>query len=321
MKAIIYRTYGPSDVVNLEDVDKPVPADDQVLVKIHAAGVNPLDWHFMRGTPYLLRLQAGITKPKCTGLGVDVAGTVEAVGKDVTEFKPGDDVFGESRGAFAEYLCASEDSVVMKPATVTHEQAAAAPVAGYTALQALRDKGKIQPGQKVLIIGASGGVGTFAVQIAKSYGTEVTGVCSTKNVETVKSIGADHVIDYTKEEFTKSGEKYDLIVDTVGGRPMASYRLVMNAEAVYVSVGADMGDWIGPLTHLARVALGSLFRSQTMVPMLAMPTKDDLIALSGLLESGAVTPVIGRRYLLSEVPAAIAHQEEGHARGKTVISP
>ena len=216
MKAAVYTRYGPPDVVQITDVEKPVPKDNEVLIKVRAASVNPLDWHYMRGTPYVLRVMAGLRKPKITRLGVDVAGQVEAVGRNVTQFKPGDEVFGSCRGAFAEYACTSESALVMKPDNVTFEQAASVPVAAFTALQGLRDKGHIQPGQKVLINGAAGGVGTFAVQIAKSFGADVTGVCSTRNVDMVRSIGADHVIDYTQEDFTKSGQRYDLILDCVG---------------------------------------------------------------------------------------------------------
>ncbi len=319
MKAIVCHQYGSPDVLELQDVDKPTVKDDDVLVRVHAASVNPLDWHSMTGKPYLLRIGA-LRRPKRPILGVDVAGQVEAVGKNVTQFQPGDDVFGAGYGAFAEYLCAPEDKLVLKPANLTFEQAAAVPVAGLSALQGLRDRGRIQSGQRVLINGASGGVGTFAVQIAKSFGTEVTGVCSTRNVGLVRSIGADHVVDYTQDNFTQSGQRYDLMLDTVGSRSLSECRRVLNPKAVYVSVGAKMGDWIGPLTHISKVLLASLFGSQKMAPMLARITKEHLVVLQGLLEAGKVTPVIGRRYELSEVPEALRHQGERHAQGKTVIN-
>ena len=319
MKAIVCHKYGSPDVLELQDVDKPVVKDDDVLVRVHAASVNPFDWHTLTGTPYLLRLGA-LRKPKRTIPGVDAAGRVEAVGRSVTQFQPGDEVFGGTGGAFAEYVCVPEDRIVLKPANLTFEQAAAVPVAAFTALQALRDKGQIRPGHKVLINGASGGVGTFAVQIAKSFGAEVTGVCSTRNVDMVRSIGADRVIDYTQEDFIQPGQRYDLMLDAVGSRSLSECRRVLSPEAVYVSVGAQVGDWIGPLTHIFKVLLASLVGSQKMVPMLARQNKNDLVVLQGLLEAEKVTPVIDRRYELSEVPEALRYQGEGHAQGKTVIN-
>ncbi len=275
----------------------------------------------LRGTPYLLRLQTGLSKPKRTIRGVDMAGRVEAVGMNVTQFQPGDEVFGEAAGAFAEYVSAPEGGLAAKPSNMTFEQVAAVPVAALTALQALRDKGRVQPGHKVLVNGASGGVGTFAVQIARSFGAEVTGVCSTRNLEMVRSIGAAHVIDYTKEDFTRGGQRYDVMLDMVGSASLSDCRRALNPEGVYVLVGAeDMGDWIGPVAHLARVLVSSWSGSQSMVPMLAKVRQEDLDVLKELMEAGEVTPVIDRRYELHEVPDAIRYVEAGHTRGKVVIT-
>jgi NADPH:quinone reductase-like Zn-dependent oxidoreductase len=322
MKAAVYTRYGSPDVVQIKDVEKPVPKDDEVLLKVRAASVNPLDWHFMRGLPYLLRMMAGLRKPKITGLGVDVAGQVEAVGRNVTQFKAGDEVFGSCRGAFAEYVCTSESVLVKKPDNVTFEQAASVPVAAFTALQGLRDKGHIQPGKKVLINGAAGGVGTFAVQIAKAFGAEVTGVCSTRNVDMVRSIGADRVIDYTQEDFTKSGQRYDLFLDCVGNHSLLACRRVLNPKGVYVPVGGTSGPWmIGPLARALTTLVLSWFVSQKLVIFfLAKSNKADLTVLCELMAAGKVTPIIDRRYSLSEVPEAIRYLEEGHARGKVVIT-
>jgi NADPH:quinone reductase-like Zn-dependent oxidoreductase len=322
MKAIVYRCYGPPTVLKYEDIEKPTPAEDEVLVKVHAASVNPLDWHYMRGTPYIVRTDSGLGAPKNPRLGVDFAGTVEAVGKNVTSFKPGDEVFGGKTGAFAEYVTVREKrALVLKPANVTFEQAASVPIAAITALQALRDNGRIQPGQKVLINGASGGVGTFAVQIAKSFGAEVTGVCSTRNVPMVQSIGADHVIDYTQEDFTKSGQRYDLILDAVGSHSLSEYRHVLTPKGILVIVGGpSYGQWIGPMVTAIKALVLSKFVSQSIVPFLAELKKEDLTTLRDLMQSGKVTPVIDKRYKLSEVPAALAYLEEGHARGKVVIN-
>ena len=321
-KAIVHRCYGSPNVLKLEDIEKPSAADDQVLVKVHAASVNPLDWHYMRGTPYLVRLDSGFGKPENPRLGVDFAGTVEAVGKNVKRFKPGDEVFGGKFGAFAEYVSVREDrALALKPANVTFEQAASVPIAALTALQGLRDKGRIQPGQKVLINGASGGVGTFAVQIAKSFGAEVTGVCSTRNVPMVQSIGADHVIDYTQEDFTKGGQRYDLILDNVGSHSLLEYRRALNPKGIFVIVGGPSnGQWIGPLTIPIKALMLSPFVSQKFLPFLAELNKEDLTTVSDLMQAGKLTPVIDRRYKLSEVPAAIRYLEEGHARGKVVIT-
>jgi len=322
MKAAVYTRYGPPDVVQITDVEKPVPKDNEVLIRVRAASVNPLDWHFMRGTPYFVRILAGLLRPKDRRLGVDVAGQVEAVGGNVAQFKPGDTVFGSCRGAFAEYACTSESALVMKPDNVTFEQAAAVPVAAFTALQGLRDKGHIQPGHKLLINGAAGGVGTLAVQIAKSFGTEVTGVCSTRNVEMVRSIGADRVIDYTQEDFTKRGQRYDLFLDCVGNLSLSACRRVLNPKGVYIPAGGSAGRWmIGPLVRTITALVLSRFVSQKLVIFfLAKPSKADLNVMRGLMKYGKVTPVIDRRYSLSEVPEAIRYLEEGHARGKVVIT-
>lgn len=320
MKAIVYHRYGSPDVLECAEIGKPTPGDDEVLIQVRAASVNPADWHYMRGTPYLLRLMAGLRKPKIPRLGVDVAGQVEAVGRNVARLKPGDQVFGSCRGSFAEYACAPESALVTKPETVTFEQAASVPVAAYTALQALRDKGRIQAGQKVLINGAAGGVGTFAVQIAKSFGAEVTGVCSTRNLDMVCSIGADRAIDYTQEDFTKIGQRYDLFLDCVGNHSLSACRRILNPQGVYVMVGGKNGRWIDPLPRLVRALVLSRFVSQSLVMCFANWSKEDLTLLRDLMEAGKVTPVIDRSYRLSEAPQAIRYLEEGHARGKVVIT-
>ena len=321
MKSIVRRCYGSTEVLKLETIEKPTPADNEVLVKVHAASVNPLDWHYVRGTPYLVRTDSGIGTPNNPRIGVDFAGTVEAVGRNVTRLKPGDDVFGGKFGAFAEYVSVRADrAVVLKPTNLTFEQAAAVPIAAITALQALRDKGRIQAGQKVLINGASGGVGTFAVQIARTYGAEVTGVCSTRNVQLVRSIGADHVIDYTREDYTQGTQHYDLIIDTVGSHSLLENRRVLNANGIFVIVGGPSdGLWIGPFVTPIEGLMLSPFVSQKFLPFLAELDQKDLAVLRDLMQAGKVTPVIDRRYSLSEVPAAIRYVEEGHARGKVVI--
>ncbi len=320
MKAIVYCDYGSPDVLKLEDVEKPAAGDDEVLVRVRAASVNPYDWHFMRGTPYLMRIETGLRKPKVTRLGVDFAGTVEAVGKNVMEFKPGDEVFSGVTGAFAEYVAISEGRLARKPKNITFEQVATVPIAAKTALQALRDHGKVQPGQKVLINGASGGVGTFAVQIGKWLGAHVTGVSSTRNVEMVRSIGADQVIDYTREDFTQGGQRYDVIVDMVGNHSLSAYRRVLNPKGIYVMVGGRKGRWLAPLDRVAQVFVYSWFVNQEMGMMMAKMNKEDLTILGELMETGKVAPVIDRRYTLPELPEAIRYLEEGHARGKVVIS-
>jgi NADPH:quinone reductase-like Zn-dependent oxidoreductase len=322
MKAIVYRCYGSPEVLKLEEIAKPIPADDRVLVKVHAASVNPLDWHFMRGKPYMVRPMAGIGKPDSILMGADFAGTVESVGKNVTQYKPGDEVFGDRDGAFGEYVSVREKgAMALKPTNMSMEQAAAVPIAGLTALQALRDKGKLQAGQKVLINGASGGVGTFAVQIAKTYGADVTGVCSTRNVAMVKSIGADHVIDYTKEDFTQGSVRYDLIIDNVGSHALSEYRHVLTPNGSLVIVGGPSDDpWLGPMTSLVKAYLVSPFVSQKMTFMLAQSNGEDLNVLRDLMQTGKVTPVIDRRYPLSETAQAVSYLEQGHAKGKVIIT-
>jgi NADPH:quinone reductase-like Zn-dependent oxidoreductase len=320
MKAVVYCDYGSPDVLKLEAVEKPVPGDSQVLVRVRAVAVNPLDWHYMRGTPYIARIEMGLRKPKDTRLGVDFAGIVESVGRNVTQFKPGDEVFGGRTGALAEYVTVREDQAVLKPANLTFEQAATVSVAALTALQGLRDEGNVQPGQKVLINGASGGVGTFAVQIAKALGAHVTGVCSTRNVDMVRSIGADRVIDYTKEDFTQSAERYDLILDNVGNHSLSKLRRVMNPTGKFVMVGGPSGRWIDPLPRALNAVVLSRFVSQDMGMFIADLNKKDLTVLRDLMEAGKVTPVIDRLYKLSDVREAIRYLEAGHARGKVVIT-
>lgn len=321
MQAVVYDRYGSADVLRLVELEKPVPEDDEVLVRVRAASINPYDWHFMAGVPYLMRLQFGLRKPKRGRPGVDLAGEVEAVGESVTEFRPGDEIFGWWDGAFAEYVAVSQDQLALKPRESTFEQAAAVPLAGLTALQLLRDTGQIQPGQKVLINGASGGVGTCAVQVAKSFGAEVTGVCSTRNVDMVRSIGADHVIDYTSEDFTRGGKRYDLILDNVGNRSLTACRRALNSKGIYIaSFGRKHRRWLGPLPYLFKMRALSLFVSQKMVSRTARPNKEELLRLKELLETGKLSPVIDRRYGLHEVPEAMRYLEEGHAQGKIVIS-
>jgi len=319
VKAIIRQKYGSPDVLELTEVETPAPKDNEVLVEIHAASANPLDWHYMRGAPFLARLGEGLRKPRDTRLGVDIAGRVEAVGNNVTQFQPGDEVFGVCAGGFAEYASARENKLALKPANISFEEAAAVPVAAITALQGLRDKGKIQPGQKVLVNGASGGVGTFAVQIARSFGTEVTGVCSTRNLDMVRSIGADHVIDYTQEDFTRNGQRYDLIYDAVGNRSVSAYKRALRAQGTCAIAG---------FTTLPR-----LFEHMVLEPLLSMTgnkkvglmgtakvNQKDLVFVKELIEARKVVPVIDRRYPLGETAEAIRYLEEGHARGKVVIT-
>jgi NADPH:quinone reductase-like Zn-dependent oxidoreductase len=320
MKAIVYTEYGPPEVLQLKEVEKPTPKEDEVLVKVHAASLNAGDWNMLRGEPFFIRLVGGwgLLKPKHDILGLDIAGRVEAVGINVKQFQPGDEVFGESGfGAFAEYRCVTEDKLALKPANISFEEAAAVPEAALVALQGLRDKGQIQPGQKVLINGASGGIGTFAVQIAKSFGAEVTAVCSTRNLDLARSIGADHVVDYTKEDFTKSGQRYDLILAANGYYPISDYKRALNPEGIYVCTGGS---------------LAQIFQSMLLGPFMSMtggkkmgnsarnPNHKDWVFMSELLEAGKVVPVIDRRYPLSEVPEAFRYIGEGHARGKVVIS-
>jgi NADPH:quinone reductase-like Zn-dependent oxidoreductase len=323
MKAMVYCEYGLANVKYTE-IKKPVPTDDQMLVRVRAVSINPYDWHFIEGTPKIMRLGVGLRKPKDTRLGVDYAGTVEAVGKNVTEFKPGDDVFGGRGGAFAEYICVRPNrGIARKPANISQEQAASVNIAAITALQALRDKGKVQPGQKVLINGASGGVGTFAVQLAKTMGAEVTGVCSGRNVEMVKSLGADHVIDYTKEDFAKSGQQFDVILDNVPNHTLADCRSVLTPQGKYVMIGGggpNDNPWIGPFGRVIHMLLLKPFVKQPMTMMVADSNATDLAYLAGLMESGKVKPVIDRTYKINELADAIRYVEEGHARGKVVVT-
>jgi NADPH:quinone reductase-like Zn-dependent oxidoreductase len=322
MRAIVYEEYGSPDVLNFQEVEKPAPMEDEVLVKVHAASVNAADWHLLRADPFLVRLMGfGLLRPKYKILGADVAGRVEAVGTNVSQFQPGDEIFGDLSGdgfgSFAEYVCAIEDVLALKPADTSFEEAAAVPLAAVTALQGLRNKAQVRQGQKVLINGASGGVGTFAVQIAKSFGAEVTGVCSTSKVDMVRSLGADHVIDYTQEDFTKNGQHYDLILAANGYHPISDYKRALSPEGTYVMTGGSGAQ---------------MFQSMTLGPILSMngnkklgnlsmkANKGDLIFMKGLLEAGEVTPVIDRSYPLSEVPEAMRYLEEGHARGKVVIT-
>jgi NADPH:quinone reductase-like Zn-dependent oxidoreductase len=321
MKAIVYEKYGPPDVLQLKEVEKPTPKDNEVLIKAYAASANAKDWRLLRADPFLVRPYYGLLKPKDKILGLDIAGRVEAVGPNAKQFQPGDEVFGDlsdcGMGGFAEYVCASENALVLKPASTTFEEVAAVPLAAVSALQGLRDKGQIQPGQKVLINGASGGVGTFAVQIAKSFGAEVTGVCSTRNLEMVRSIGADQVIDYTQEDFTQKGQRYDLIFAANGYHPISDYKRALSPKGVYVMAGGStaqmfqamlLGPWI------------SMTGSKKLGILSARPNQKDLVFMKELLEAGKVVPVIDRRYPLSEVPEALRYLEEGHARGKVVIT-
>jgi NADPH:quinone reductase-like Zn-dependent oxidoreductase len=325
MKAIVRCDYGLANL-KVAEIEKPTPKDDQILVRVRAASVNPYDWHFVEGTPKIMRaMGVGLRKPKDIQLGVDFAGTVEAVGKNVTQYKPGDDVFGGREGAFAQYVCRrAVGSVALKPAGLTFEQAAAINIAGITALQGVRDKGRVQPGQKVLINGASGGVGTFAVQLAKNFGAEVTGVCSTRNVELVQSLGADHVIDYTKEDFTKGDQKYDVILDNVANHSLSECRRVLTPNGIYVLIGGggvNEQGFVGALGKALNAAIYSRFVKQKMGMMMADPSTKDLTLLADMMQSGKIKPVIDRTYKsLSEVPDAIRYLEEGHARGKVVIT-
>jgi len=322
MKAIIYTKYGPPDVLQLKEIEKPTPKDNEILIKVHAASVNAADWHLLRAKPFLVRLMGmGLLKPKNKILGADIAGRVEVVGKNVKQFQPGDEVFGDifdcGLGGYAEYVCASEDALVLKPESVTFEEAAAVPLAALTALHALRDKGHIQPGQKVLINGASGGVGTFAIQLAKYFGAKVTTVCSTRNLDMVRKLGADHVIDYTKEDFTKNGERYDLILAANGFHPIFDYKRALRPKGVYVMSG-------GSGTQMFQAMLLGPFISMTgskiMRSVSSKPNKKDLVFMKELLEAGKVVPVIDRHYPLSEVAEAIRYLEEGHAKGKVIIT-
>lgn len=312
MKAIRFTEYGSPDVLELQEVEKPTPGEGQVLIQVHAAAANPLDWHAMRGAPFLIRLGGGFFKPKSSLLGADVAGRIEAVGKNATQFKVGDEVYGEiHEGSFAEYACAKQELLALKPVNVSFEEAAAVPVAGFTALQGLRDKGQIRAGQKVVINGAAGGVGSFAVQIAKAYGTEVTGVCSTRNLEMVRSIGADHVVDYTKQDFTKSGQQYDLIYDAIGNLTVSDMKRALTPEGIGSVAGFTT------FSNLIRVVL--LGGKRIGLMGVAQPNQKDLYTLKDMIEAGKIVPLIDRCYPLSETAQAIGYLEQGHARGKVII--
>ena len=322
MRAIVYERYGAPDVLELQVVDKPAVGVDDVLIRVRAASVNPYDWHFMRGEPVIARPQlGGLRKPgKDTRLGVDVAGEVVMVGSNVQEFRQGDHVFGACTGSFAEYAIARESSLVLKPANVPFEQAGAVGIAAFTAIQSLRDWGQIQPGHKVLINGAAGGVGTYAVQLAKVWGAEVTAVCSTRNVDMVRSIGSDHVVDYTKGDFTLGTQRYDLMIDIIGNHSLSRTRRVLVPKGILVMVGGPKGRWIKPLDRLLRALVSSPFVSQKMVSRTAVWSKKDLVLMRELMEEGKVRAVIDRTYPLSDVAEAVRYLEEGHARGKVVIT-
>ena len=321
MKAIVFDRYGGPDVLELRELDTPQPKDDQVLVRVHAASVNPIDWHRLRGQPLFVRGSEGFRRPRNTGLGADLSGTVEQVGRDVTALRTGDEVFGMSIRTLAEYVAVAADGLVAKPATLTFEQAAAVPLAALTAAQALRRPGTLDPGRSVLVNGASGGVGTFAVQIAKALGAEVTAVCSTRNAELVRSLGADEVVDYTREDFTKRGRRYDLVVDTVMNRSLAALRRAAKEDGAIVLVGAAKGRSGGrPMLRFVRAMLGRRFASQEVLTFLTERNHDDLLLVKELIEAGKLTPVIDRTYPLAETADAIRYLEQGHARGKVVVA-
>jgi NADPH:quinone reductase-like Zn-dependent oxidoreductase len=320
MKAIVSERYGTPDTLELREVDMPVIETHQALVRVHATSINPAEWYRVHG-PWFVRPSSGLRKPKDARLGADLAGVVEAVGKDVKEVRPGDEVFGTSPASWAEYAPVREARLVRKPTNVSFEEAAAVPVAGITALQGLRDRGRVRPGQKVLINGASGGVGTYAVQIAKWLGADVTAVCSTRNVDQARSLGADRVIDYTKEDFTQRGERHDVMLDIAGSRPFSELRRVLTPKAIIVIAGARMSTkGMGPLSHIFGTRLAAVGRSQTVTNFLAKMTKEDLGVFQELLESGKVRSVIDRTYELSQLPDALRYLGEGHARGKIVIT-
>jgi NADPH:quinone reductase-like Zn-dependent oxidoreductase len=321
MKAIVYTQYGSPDVLQFKEVEKPVPSDDEVLVQIHAASLNAYDYRFMRADPFLVRLSGGLLKPNDPRLGIDIAGRVEAVGKNVSQFQPGDEVYGDisawSRGGFAEYVAAPEEALALKPANLTFEEAAAVPMAGVTALQGLRDAGQIQPGQKVLIYGASGGVGTFAVQIAKLFGAEVTGVCSTRNLDLARSLGADHVLDYTQEDFTLDGQAYDLILAVNGYQPIAAYKRALAPQGIYVMAGGSTAQIFQALL------LGSLMSEaggKKLGTVTQKPNQEDLVVMKELLEARKVVPVVDQCYPLAEAADAFRYIEDVHAQGKVVIT-
>ena len=321
MKAIVQDQYGSAEVLETREVDQPTIGANEVLIRVRAAGVNPADWAVMRGLPYIARPVYGLRKPKQAVRGTDVAGLVEAVGSDVTRFHPGDEVFGWSSGSYADYAAASEEGLALKPANLTFEQASAVPMAGLVALQAVRDHGKVQAGQKVLINGASGGIGTFAVQIAKSLGAEVTAICSTRNVEMVRSIGADHVIDYNREDFTRSGLQYDFILDNVSNHSLSDLRRSLTPTGVLIPNGGNFGNhWFASAGRLLRATVLFRFGSQRLERFLVAPKHEDLVILKELIETGKVTPVIDHAYPLSETAQALDRVGVGHSRGKVVIT-
>jgi NADPH:quinone reductase-like Zn-dependent oxidoreductase len=321
MKAIVQDTYGTPDVLDLRDIDKPVVGDDNVLLRVHAASAFIGDWHIMTGLPYLIRMVSGFRRPKARVRGQDVAGRVEVVGRDVAQLRPGDDVFGTCDGSFAEYASARKDKVAPKPTNLTFEQAATVPIAGSTALQGLRNAGKLQAGQKVLIIGAAGGVGSFAVQIAKAFGAHVTGVCSTTKVDLVRSIGANDVIDYTRQDFAETGQRYDLILDIAGKRSLSHLRRALAPRGTLVIVGGEGGGrWFGGIDRQLRAHMLSPLVRQKLGTFISKEKSEDLLVLKELIEAGKVTPVIDKTYPLGEVPQAIRYVEEGHAQGKVVIT-
>lgn len=322
MKAIVQDEYGSADVLELRDVEKPQPGDDEVLIRVHAAAVDPGVWHLMTGLPYLVRVMGfGLRRPRIRVRGSDVAGTVEAAGRNVTQIKVGDQVYGTCDGSFAEYACAKAERIAPKPANLSFEQAAAVPISGMTALHGLRDAGKLQPEQKALIIGAAGGVGSYAVQVAKAFGAVVTGVCSTSKVELVRAIGADEVIDYTREDFTDGTRQFDLILDTAGRRPLAQLRRALTPQGTLVIVGGEGGDrWLGGFQRQIFAPLSSLFTQQKLLGLISSERRQDLLTLKDLIETGKLTPLIDRTYPLSEAPQAIRYLEQGHARGKVVLT-
>ena len=320
MKAMVQDTYGSPDRLELRDIDKPVVGDDDVLVHVHAAGLHPGDCFAVRGSPFPMRMATGLLKPKHGIPGFDVAGHVEALGNNVEQFQPGDEVFGACTGTCAEYACAGQDELALKPANLTLEEAAAIPTSALAALHALRDVGKVQPGQKVLINGAAGGIGTFAVQIAKSFGAEVTGVCSTRNVDMVRSIGADHVVDYTQEDFTQGGQRYDLIFDNVENRSLSDCRRALTPNGALILNSGSAGGGVGMLVRLVKPLVLSPFLRQSLRRYLSIPNHEDLVVLKELVETGKLTPVIDKTYPLRETGAALAYIEGGHARGKVVIN-
>ncbi len=318
MKAAVYRSYGPPEVLKIEEIEKPTPKEDEVLIKIHAASVNAYDWHFLTADIFLIRLMGGgVLKPKYTRLGADIAGRIEAVGRNVKQFQPDDEVFGMVKGGFAEYACAPENALALKPVNLSFEEAAAVPMAAVTALQGLRDEGQIQAGQKVLINGASGGVGTFAVQIAKSFGAEVTAVCSTRNLDQARSIGADHIIDYTKEDFTKNGQQYDLVFAANGYHSLSAYKRTLTPKGIYIMAGGSVAQ------IFQSMLMGSMMSEtggKTMGGVSAKRSQQDLVFIKELFEAGKVKSVIDRRYPLSEAAEALRYLGEGHAKGKIVVT-